>query len=243
MCPSPLQRDVGRFDLARRRDRGDKQQRGDPTSGRPRRCVARQDTTFVVSCLSLFPPLPLTAGDPFPTSTFNIPTPTHHQPRPAEQPAYRAKRKRSEPIANASTPPPAFRTSHRTAKAAQEVTNHPTPGLVHPVAARVPHPGIPNTAVGKPQTGEGSPGGRETPNAGVKTPRDGEGSPPHQETPNTVVGKPHDGEGSPGGREPPNAGIRTPRDGEGSPPHQETPNTVVGKPHDGAKCPTPGLGH
>ncbi len=51
----------------------------------------------------------------------------------------------------------------------------------------------PNTVVGKPHDGKGSPGGCEPPNAWIRTPCDGEGSPLHQETPNTVVGKPHDG--------------------------------------------------
>ena len=38
-CPSPLQRDVGRFNPARRRDLGRRSNKGDPRSGRPTRCV------------------------------------------------------------------------------------------------------------------------------------------------------------------------------------------------------------
>jgi len=68
-CPSPLYRDVGWLILPQRMDRGRKNTRGDPESGRPTRCVKKISRDESRGSFSAFVRIPTNWPRPSPTTT------------------------------------------------------------------------------------------------------------------------------------------------------------------------------
>jgi hypothetical protein len=93
--------------------------RGDPASGRPSRCVVRRDTTKVISLLSLF-------FSPFALPLTALKSPTHPR-QPHHPPTSRQRNiepRAVEPHQGDSSPPPAIRTTHRVIEPTASVLNH-----------------------------------------------------------------------------------------------------------------------